>query len=188
MSKKKWGDDYWDWHKRTAYWFSVFIFIILLIIFIALIVLGIVEDENMETLISNILLGAIFVVVFIVIGWCVIELIKINVEKRRSKIRVDTSLVKLSKRNQNLKLVLWVMVTIGILLLVWAVVWAINSVIKYGEINKSIGIPFMSISGLLIMFGGIGLKEIKDIRYESALKIPKKIFKINELVELRLIG
>ena len=184
LNKKRWGKEFWDWYDTLLKWVVIFSVIILLLIGIAYVLVSIVEDEMVESIISYVFLSLLFGVVFTIIILCVIELIKIVVEKRRSKTRIDTSLVTLTKKNQNLKLIFWVMVTIGIILLVWA----IEPVFKFGEVNRSISFPGMFISLLLIIFGGIGLQEIKDFRYESALKIPKKIFKINELVELRLIG
>lgn len=186
--RRKTFSEEWEWYTKLVRVVVIVLIILFLYMGLMFIPLSILDEGTVKTTTFNLGMTGVLIIVGVIPIYGFIILIKDMVEKRRSKIRVDTSLVKLSKRNQNLKLVFWVMVTIGILLLVWAIVWAIETVIKFGEVNRSISIPSTFFSGLLIIFGGIGLQEIKDIRYESALKIPKKIFKINELVELRLIG
>lgn len=172
--RRKTFSEEWKWYTKLVRVVVIVFIILFLYMGLMFIPLSILDEGTVKTTTFNFGMTGVFIIVGVIPIYCFIILIKDMVENRRSKIRIDTSLVKLSKRNQNLKLVFWVMVNIGILLLVWAIIWD--------------NFPSMFISLLLIIFGGIGLQEIKDIRYESAKKIPKKIFKINELVELRLIG
>ncbi len=82
---------------------------------------------------------------------------------------------------RNLKLVLWVMMIIGVSLLVWVIIAGfILRVVD--EFNKLL--PVFIPSMVLIIIAGFGLDSIKS---KDPVR-PSSIFKINDLVDLRLIG